>query len=341
MMMGFRIRKSINLGGGVRVNLSKKGVGMSVGVKGARVGVGPRGVRTTASIAGTGISFVKEHRIGASRSIKGSSSKYQGPNPSQDSVSSVFGAQQAKGTKWGIGVLIGLILSFSIPYVGIPLLLLSIYLAFKSTQAPENKSITNYNLAVKELKKNNTDKAIEFLQQAVQENSENIQAQFALAMLLHDIKNDYQNAVVFAEKILSYTDNAMLQEYILGTKFILADSYYELRRYDDAIRLMQSIHDELPEEIEYERLLLIGRSFFEKGQYEMAVEQFKKGPILKRTMTKYVMEFRYWLGITYIRLGDKRKAKTQLAKVYAEDINYRDIESYIGEFRLETDNGRK
>lgn len=32
--MGFRYRKSINLGGGLRINLSKSGIGYSWGVKG-------------------------------------------------------------------------------------------------------------------------------------------------------------------------------------------------------------------------------------------------------------------------------------------------------------------
>ena len=35
--MGWRYRKSINLGGGFRVNLSKNGIGYSWGVKGYRM----------------------------------------------------------------------------------------------------------------------------------------------------------------------------------------------------------------------------------------------------------------------------------------------------------------
>lgn len=34
--MGFRFRKSINLGGGFRINLSKSGIGYSFGVPGLR-----------------------------------------------------------------------------------------------------------------------------------------------------------------------------------------------------------------------------------------------------------------------------------------------------------------
>lgn len=60
--MGFRYRKSINLGGGFRVNLSTKGVGYSWGVKGYRVTKTADGrTRRTVSIPGTGISYVDEH----------------------------------------------------------------------------------------------------------------------------------------------------------------------------------------------------------------------------------------------------------------------------------------
>lgn len=58
--MGFRFRKSISLGP-FRLNFSKSGVGYSFGGKGFRVTKTATGrTRTTASIPGTGISYVKE-----------------------------------------------------------------------------------------------------------------------------------------------------------------------------------------------------------------------------------------------------------------------------------------
>lgn len=58
--MGFRFRKSINMGP-FRVNLSKSGVGYSVGGKGARYTKTADGkTRTTLSAPGTGFSYVKE-----------------------------------------------------------------------------------------------------------------------------------------------------------------------------------------------------------------------------------------------------------------------------------------
>lgn len=59
--MGFRYRKSINLGCGFRVNISKSGIGYSWGVRGARIAKTARGTtRATVSIPGTGISYVEE-----------------------------------------------------------------------------------------------------------------------------------------------------------------------------------------------------------------------------------------------------------------------------------------
>jgi hypothetical protein len=45
--MGWGFRKSKRLGAGVRLNLGKRGLGVSVGGKGARVGINSRGKRTT------------------------------------------------------------------------------------------------------------------------------------------------------------------------------------------------------------------------------------------------------------------------------------------------------
>lgn len=59
--MGLRYRKSFNLGGGFRINISKSGVGYSWGTKGYRVTKTAKGTtRTTSSVPGTGISYVNE-----------------------------------------------------------------------------------------------------------------------------------------------------------------------------------------------------------------------------------------------------------------------------------------
>lgn len=73
--MGMRFRKSVKLAPGVRVNFSKKGMGLSVGTKGARVSVHSSGRRTTSvGIPGTGLSYVSSKGGGRRRSGSGSGS---------------------------------------------------------------------------------------------------------------------------------------------------------------------------------------------------------------------------------------------------------------------------
>lgn len=75
--MGVRFRKSINLGGGFRVNISKSGIGYSWGTKGYRYTKTARGSsRRTYSIPGTGLSYVSES--GKRKGRSGSSSHARG-----------------------------------------------------------------------------------------------------------------------------------------------------------------------------------------------------------------------------------------------------------------------
>ncbi|QHO68255.1 DUF4236 domain-containing protein [Pediococcus pentosaceus] len=60
--MGWRYRKSLNLGKYFRINFSKSGIGWSTGFKGFRYTKKANGgTRTTNTISGTGISYVKDY----------------------------------------------------------------------------------------------------------------------------------------------------------------------------------------------------------------------------------------------------------------------------------------
>jgi len=56
--MGLRFQRRIKLFPGVRINLSKSGVGLSVGGRGAHIGITARGQRyTSIGLPGTGVSW--------------------------------------------------------------------------------------------------------------------------------------------------------------------------------------------------------------------------------------------------------------------------------------------
>ncbi len=63
--MGFRFRRSIRLGKGLRINLSKSGASLSVGRRGATMNLSPKGNKITVGLPGTGLSY--STRIGESR----------------------------------------------------------------------------------------------------------------------------------------------------------------------------------------------------------------------------------------------------------------------------------
>ena len=76
--MGLRFRKSISLLPGVKLNISKSGVGVSAGVPGLRGSINSSGrVTGTVGIPGTGVSYVKTKTIGkkSKSSSKNASSK--------------------------------------------------------------------------------------------------------------------------------------------------------------------------------------------------------------------------------------------------------------------------
>lgn len=68
--MGFRFRKSFNLGKGLKINLSKHGIGYSVGTKGVRVTKTAKGAtRKTLTLPGTGLSYVTESKSDKDKKI--------------------------------------------------------------------------------------------------------------------------------------------------------------------------------------------------------------------------------------------------------------------------------
>ncbi|CAM3888458.1 hypothetical protein VRRI112168_05040 [Vreelandella rituensis] len=55
--MAFRFQRRITLAPGIRLNLSKRGIGFSVGPRGASVSIGPSGAHAHAGIPGSGLAY--------------------------------------------------------------------------------------------------------------------------------------------------------------------------------------------------------------------------------------------------------------------------------------------
>lgn len=94
--MGFRFRKSVNLGP-LRVNFSKSGIGYSVGGKGFRATKkAGGGFRTTASIPGTGISYVRDYSTSGKKRSPGKAPSPASSGPTNQTPPSSGGKKRRK-----------------------------------------------------------------------------------------------------------------------------------------------------------------------------------------------------------------------------------------------------
>ncbi|GGE31286.1 hypothetical protein GCM10011391_07450 [Pullulanibacillus camelliae] len=91
--MGFGFRKSIKLGGGMRLNVGKRGIGVSAGVKGFRVSTGPSGTRMRSTIPGTGIYY--EKRL-SSKTPRAARQRYQSLNQREREIQKQNQVEQNK-----------------------------------------------------------------------------------------------------------------------------------------------------------------------------------------------------------------------------------------------------
>lgn len=99
--MGLNFRKSINILPGVKLNLSKSGVGISTGVKGARVSLNSKGqARTTLGIPGTGIYYTKQ--VNAKRVAKEAKEKFTGKSSDKKADKKAADAKASSSKKAGL-----------------------------------------------------------------------------------------------------------------------------------------------------------------------------------------------------------------------------------------------
>lgn len=151
--MGLRYRKSINVGGGFRINLSKTGIGYSWGTKGYRVTKLANGrTRRTVSIPGTGISHVTESSGNNNNNIdtdvidtevfeNGDISNFRNNEYMEliEAIESVI----KRDKKINISIIIGFVLC-AIPPIGFVWIVLSII--YKLYNRKKNKIVIEYEM---------------------------------------------------------------------------------------------------------------------------------------------------------------------------------------------------
>jgi tetratricopeptide (TPR) repeat protein len=112
---------------------------------------------------------------------------------------------------------------------------------------------------------------------------------------------------------------------------VLAYSHYKLNQYKDVVPLLQ----QFPQDHQNYLLviLLLGDSFRGLKEYDMAIDVFKRGPLRKTNLDRYLLQLHYLLALAYKDKGAKADAIREFGRVYAFDVDYKDVTKELEELK--------
>ncbi|HHV07477.1 MAG TPA: DUF4236 domain-containing protein [Firmicutes bacterium] len=313
--MGWRFRRSIRIGKGTRINISKSGVGMSVGGKVLRAGVGPRGAYRTFRIPGTGLYHMEHLGTGKERG----SAKQHNHDVTTAAVSSLPPELAPKAKAVGcLAVVVSLILLFVWWPAGLLALGVSIYLRANTPSARARKCFLK---AQKAQAKGEIEEAVSEYQQVL--------------ALVPDVPAVFYNlAYLYWEQGLLREAKEALETYLgfqpedYSTKYSLAVLLRQQGDLDSALELL----NELPPEVRNEVPVINARAgiYLKQNKPELALAVLETGPWRqKKNMDQVTMEYRYLMAQTLLAVGKNKRALTQLRRLFTQDPNYKDVAELI------------
>ena len=141
---------------------------------------------------------------------------------------------------------------------------------------------------------------------------------------------DAQKQAIFDYRMERYTDRVQKYSNDLMLRYELAELYWEGGMVDEALEQFQLAQKQ--PKMRLFAIVYLGRCFSEKGQYDMAVEQFNKALADMLVMDVNKLDTLYYLGLTYERMGKKAEALDCFKQIYSANVNYRDVSTRMNAF---------
>ena len=135
---------------------------------------------------------------------------------------------------------------------------------------------------------------------------------------------------IYNYRLNRYEDRIRMYPQDLQLRFEIAEIYWEGKFIEKAMEQFQ-----LAQRNPQKRLLAIvylGRCFHEKGQEDMAIEQFEKALSEMPVMDKVKMNTLYYMGITFESVGKMEDAMNCFKQIYSADITYRDVSEKMNKY---------
>lgn len=312
--MGLRFRKSISLGKGLRLNLSKSGLGISGGIRGFRVGVNSRGSYMSAGIPGTGIYTM--HQLGKKKAAADVVPK-KTSRVLELFIVSVGGffllmmlwSVDPVSSYWGAAVFAG----------G--------YTAFQFL--PSRRIDRLVRKAQKLREKGRTEEAVQLLQQACRINVKNPLPVLVLAETYYLSEKYKESAVCLRALVSRYPEND-------GRKFLLAAALHGDKQYAEAVSILQDLLKRNPDDLS--AILWLAKCFGDDGKPELAIEALKRAPLQVRKLDERLLEAHFLMGKNLEQLGDHSAARKHYQKIYAVNADYEGVREALD--RLEDANAK-
>lgn len=360
--MPTRFHKRIQLGKFIRLNISKTGFGVSVGVKGLRFSIGPRGARLTAGVPGSGWQYIHYFNSDSdpdsdsadAKSDEKEASKAQKLQDLEEKIDKEVEEEEAKKLE-------------PIPEPG---------LLASATEKELVKGING-------LRNNKPVDALgHFLEAAPEEPG----AAIVAASMLKDTDLNPKKAITLLEGVVQSNEEfptSLMEKYMstmqvpvditpriivavpvggLAATLLLVEFYQARERVSEAIALLEEVEElvhapilklslvelyadagiwdgviehgkgvEVVDNITLAIVIYYGRAMQHKDLHDAALSVFT--PALRKRKGRspeLIREGRYWRALTYKALGKKKRANKEFEKLYAEEPDFRDIAERLG-----------
>jgi tetratricopeptide (TPR) repeat protein len=335
--VGMRFRKSIRLGPGVRVNVSKRGVGLGVGPQGMSYSVNSSG-RTYKSVGvpGTGLSYVQTGTVGSGRRPSSQSPPQAPPTMPKPGM---LAPKHEKAFHRALEHY----------FAGQPQEALAQFRQASALDSGEQALSDDFFAGLVAMQLGDDSGAIPYFEKVVASPSGLPDA----LMLRYVAGGGFTITVTPAVAIQAGFDS-------LGAVLALAECYQSAGRKEEAIGLLQQLVEldrepalvlslcelyyltsswddiielaagtENKDDATLQIMVYLARAFWQTGKKESALEVYRAALRSTKRNADLLKEARYCRGALYYDLGQKGRAKADFARLYAMDPNYESVGAWL------------
>jgi tetratricopeptide (TPR) repeat protein len=181
----------------------------------------------------------------------------------------------------------------------------------------------NYELGSLEFDRKNYEKAIQLLQAARIQDPDNPAVLRSLGHSLFRLKKP-KEAMTFIRKAIDIAPDDK------ESLYTLAECYHEANQIEQAIRIFN--HLRADPVMGPNSCLIAGTIHLETRQYETAIQDFEIGLKHQNIKPDILLDLRYKLATTYIKLNEIGKAIPVLKQIQSENSNYKDVGLLLGKY---------